>query len=238
MRSLTLPAPALALLAAVGIAAPAATASTGRVESQARIAMRGVDRGAARIDDGDLARATAQFAAVRRHLAAAQRTLLRRLDDDAAPDEAAVVLDAETTIAGDLSGLFDEQDPAATAVLARTLDAVLDRRAALVEALTALDDDAIGAFSDVLDEAQGAIDDELSAYDDAVTDDTLDEAAGAAVEAAQTAAGKARAAIGDRLALLGDGAPEDEDVPDETDQPDAGPAPDRPDPFGPPLGRR
>lgn len=211
-------APALALAVALCAAAPAAAQNHAgppgggavrgsvapvRVTQQARLAVRAVDRAGERIDDGETAKAVSQLASARRHLASAQKSALKRLSTDAAPASVSVVLDAEASVATQAAGLFDGQDGATVDAIAQTLDAALDARDATIAAVTALDDTAEADYADAYGQAADAIADEISAYDDALSDDTLTDAAKAALTSAKTKATATKAALDARVTALG-----------------------------------
>lgn len=207
-------APALGLVAALAVAAPAAAHQRGgdgpqaggqaptRVVQKARQALKAIDRADERLGDGDVAKATSQLAAARRALASAQKTTIRKLSGDSGPGAAAVLLAAQGQAANDLAGLFDEQTGDAVDALATTLGFVTDQRDALVAAITALDDTAEADYDRAYTRTADAIDDEIGAYDDALSDDTLTDAAKAAITGAKTKAAATKAAVEARAAAL------------------------------------
>lgn len=214
MRSMLLKGPALGLMAALAVAAPASAHHRGgdgpqasgqasaRVVQKARHALKAIDRADERLNDNETAKAASQLAGARRALASAQKTTIRKLGTDNGPANAGVLFAAQGEAASDLAGLFDEQTGEAVDALAQTLGSVVDQRDALVAAITALDDTAEAGYAGVLGRAASGIGDEIDAYDDALSDDTLTDAAKAAITSAKTKATATKAALEARVTAL------------------------------------
>jgi hypothetical protein len=226
MRTNLMKAPALALVAALAASAPALADHRGgdrpargdgaaptRVAQKTRLALKAVDRAGERLADGETARAASQLAAARRALASVQKATIRRLGGDTGPASAGALLRAQSAIGADLAGLFDEQSGDAVDALALTLAFTGEQRDALLAAISALDDGAEARYAQVRSRAARTIDAELEAYDDALTDDTLPEAARAAVAAAKAKAAAARTALGSASPDAGDGAGDERTCP-------------------------
>jgi hypothetical protein len=192
--------------------------------------MKAVDRAKERLDDGETAKAAAQLAAARRALASAQKAAVRRLAQPNGPASAGVLLRAHGEIAGDLAGLFDDQQGDAVDALAQTLAFTGDQRDALVAAIAALEDSAEAPYARLLGAAAGAIEEEIAGYDDTLADDTLTDPAKAAITAAKARAAATKSAMAARAGALGTAAPSGADAPEGEDRPcprGAGPRGDR-----------
>ena len=172
-----------AVLVAGLLAAPAAEAkstSSSRVQVKLRAAERALDRAAENAQDGNAAAAVTQLAAVRRNLASAQKTTLRKLT----PQTAGAVARAQGHVVSGTAAMFDGLTGDPVAATATTLKAALDGRDALAAAINALSDKSGYArvLSLINDDATGEADD----IADTLADDELTDEAKAALQAAAT----------------------------------------------------
>lgn len=215
MSRMLLKGPALGLAATLAVAAPAGATgwdhhekrhadgkAPARVVQKSKAALKAIDRAGERLDDNETAKAVSQLAAARRHLASAQRTAVRKLGGEQGPAAAAKLFGAQGRAAHHLAGMFDEQNGEAVTALAQTLGFVVDRRDALVAAIVALDDGTEARYAGLMGAVAGALDKEIESYDDALTDDTLTEAARTAITDAKTKATATKAALQARVAAL------------------------------------
>jgi len=172
-----------AVLVAGLLAAPAAEAkstSSARVQVKLRAAERALDRAASSAQDGNAAAAVSQLAAVRRNLASAQKTTLRKHT----PQTAGAVARTQGHVVSGTAALFDGLTGDAVAGTATTLKAALDGRDALAAAINALSDKSGYArvLSLIDDDATG----EAGDIADTLADDELTDEAKAALQAAAT----------------------------------------------------
>jgi hypothetical protein len=158
-----------------------------RIASKLRSAERAIDRAQDHADDAEPDASVAALAATRRHLSSASKSVLRRVSsgNEGGPAAAALARTQGRVIDGAIS-LFDGAPDAIVAADAETLKAALDGRDALVAAIAALSDkSAYGwALKIVAKDATG----EAADIAEALTDDTLTDAAKAALTAAQAQA--------------------------------------------------
>ncbi len=189
------------------------SAAPSRVTSRVRRAEKALDRAEERIDDGDAAKAVAQLSAVRRALASASKSALKHVKtgDDAGPASVATVLAAEHDIVASTADNFDGQDGDVVTGLAATLKHALDTRDAAIAAITALSDSDQAAYADVLAEASSAQGDELDAIDEALSDDTLTDAAKSALTDARTQITATRKTVDARVTALGSSSSQGDD---------------------------
>lgn len=193
-----------AVLAAGLLASPASAASSSsRVDSKLRAADRALDRAAERAADGESA--ATQLASVRRNLASAQKTAVRKGDTRSL----GAVARAQGRVISATVGLFDGLTGDNVAAVATTLDAALDGRDAIVTAaagkdgvLALINRDAAGDAEDIAD----------TLADDELTDEARAAltAAAAQVAATVTATGGTPASATDPVAAGGEDCPEGE----------------------------
>lgn len=193
-----------AVLAAGLLASPASAASSSsRVDSKLRAADRALDRAAERAADG--ASAATQLASVRRTIASAQKTALRKGDTRSL----GAVARAQGRVVSATVGLFDGLTGDNVAAVATTLDAALDGRDAIVAGsagntgvLALVNRDAAGDAEDIAD----------TLADDELTDEARAALTAAATQVAATvtATGGSSSSTTDPVAADGD----DEDCPE------------------------
>jgi hypothetical protein len=171
-----------AVLAAGLLAAPAHAkpGNSSRIQVKLRAAERALDRAAENAQDGNSAAAVTQLAAVRRNLASAQKTALRKLS----PSAAGAVARAQGHVVTGTAAMFDGLTGDPVAATATTLKAALDGRDAVVAAINALSDKSGYAFvlASINDDATGEAED----IADTLADDELTDEAKAALQAAAT----------------------------------------------------
>jgi hypothetical protein len=175
-----LPRVALGALLAVGLAAAPAQAAqhqSSRIDVKLRAAGRALDRASA---SDDSAATVSALATVRRNLAAASKTALRKPTSETFEQLAAV----EDDIVGGTVALYDGQTGDTVTALSTTLKNALDARDALVTAVNALTDKT--DYAGVLDAIHEDATDEAADIADTVTDDELTAEAKTALDAATT----------------------------------------------------
>lgn len=184
-----------------------------RVSSRVQRAEKALSRAQERIDDGESAKAVAQLAAVRRALASASKSALKRVKagDTAGPAGVATVLAAEHAIATATADSFDGQDGDVVTGLAATLKQALDARDAAVEAVAGLGGSDQADYADELDRASSQLADELDGLAEALDDDTLTDAAKSALTDAKTQTTATKKTVDARVAALGDSSSSQED---------------------------
>jgi hypothetical protein len=159
-----------------------------RIASKLRSAERAIDRAQDHADDAEPDASVAALAATRRHLSSASKSVLRRVSsgNEGGPAAAAALARTQGRVIDGAISLFDGAPDAIVAADAETLKAALDGRDALVAAIAALPDkSAYGwALKIVAKDATG----EAADIAEALTDDTLTDAAKAALTAAQAQA--------------------------------------------------
>lgn len=208
-----------AVLVAGLLVAPAAEAkstSSSRVQIKLRSAERALDRAAENAQDGNSAAAVTQLAAVRRNLASAQKTTLRKLS----PQTAGAVARAQGHVVSGTAALYDGLTGDPVAAAGTTLKAALDSRDALVAAINALSDKS--AYARVLESVNDAATGEAEDIADTLVDDELTDEAKAALTAAATqVAATATATASTDASYPSDGTPaadgEDRDCPEGED---------------------
>jgi trimeric autotransporter adhesin len=157
-----------------------------RIANKLRSAERAMDRAQDHADDAEPDAAVAALAAVQRHLTSAQKSVARRVaaGNAGGPAAAAALARTQGNVVDGAIGLFDgAPDPIVTADAA-TLKAALDGRDALLAAIAALPDHSgyAWALKTILQDATS----EAQDIAEALTDDTLTDAAKAALTAAAT----------------------------------------------------
>jgi hypothetical protein len=189
----------------------AAVKAPSRVTDRATRAVKAISRASDAIDDGDAAKATAALKAARTNLASALKTATKHVSaaDASGVASADVVLSAQHRVASGAANLFDGQDGTVVDDLATTLKAADDGRDALVAAIGALTAEQQADYADALDRASEDVADELADLADALSDDTLTDAAKSALTAAQTQVTATAAAI-KALATSGDASSSDD----------------------------
>ena len=165
----------------------AGAASRG-IANKLRSAERAMDRAQDHADDAEPDAAVAALGAVTRHLTSATKSVGRRVSsgDAGGPAAAAALARTQGHVVDGTVGLFDGAPDPIVAADAATLKAALDGRDALVAGILALTDHsrygfALGTIArDAASEAQDIA--------ETLTDDTLTDAAKAALTAAQAQA--------------------------------------------------
>src|ERR1700754_763081 len=157
-----------------------------RVTDRTARAAKDVSRAGDAIDDGNATTAVSDLKAARTNLASAQKTALKHVvaGDDTGAAYAWAILSADDRIASGSADEFDGQDGDVVTALATTLKAADDSRDAVIAAINALSDKS--AYADVASRAADDVTDELGDISDALSDDTLTEAAKSALTDAQT----------------------------------------------------
>jgi hypothetical protein len=159
-----------------------------RIANKLRSAERAMDRAQDHADDAEPDAAVAALGAVTRHLTSATKSVGRRVSSGNAggPAAAAALARTQGHVVDGTVGLFDGAPDPIVAADAATLKAALDGRDALVAGILALADHsrygfALGTIArDAASEAQDIA--------ETLTDDTLTDAAKAALTAAQAQA--------------------------------------------------
>jgi hypothetical protein len=156
-----------------------------RIANKLRSAERAMDRAQEHADDAEPDASVAALAAVRRHLAAATKSVGRRVSagNPGGPAAAAALARTQGDIVEGTVGLFDGAPDAIVAADAQTLKAALDGRDALVAAIAALTDH--GGYGWALRTIARDATGEVQDIAETLTDDTLTDAAKAALTAAQ-----------------------------------------------------
>jgi hypothetical protein len=159
-----------------------------RILNKLRAAERALDRAQDHADDAEPDASVAALAASKRHLASASKGVLRRVTagNEAGPAAAAALAKTQGRIVGGTVGLFDGAPDAIVAANADTLKAALDGRDALVAAIAALPDHSGYAWALKLIAHDATS--EAADIAETLTDDTLTDAAKAALTAAQAQA--------------------------------------------------
>lgn len=176
-----------------------------RVASRLKRAARALDRAEERVDDGETAGAISSLAAVRKHLASAQKSGNKRVTANAGngPAAAWALTGAQHKIVDATAALFDGvTDPALVSAIEETLDAALTGRDGTVDAIAALPVADQEAYYVVLQRIDDAIDDEVEAIDEALADDTLTPEATTATGDAKTQAQATQTKVRALLAAL------------------------------------
>ena len=160
-----------------------------RVADRIRRAMRALNRADERIDDGETAKAVAQLAAVRKHLASAQKSAARRADQPAGPISFDALTRAQHRAVLELASDFDGvTDGDLVDAIAQTLDAVLDGRDTAIDTIKSRaggDGETAEEYAWVAEGIRESLGEELEAINEALEDDTLTDAARSALEAAK-----------------------------------------------------
>lgn len=151
-----------------------------RVTAPLARAARALDRAEERIDDGETAGAVTALTSVRRNLASAVKAAKRRVSGETGPDSVLAVVSAQHRVVLGTANAFDGQSGDVVDALAATLDAALDGRDDLLAAVPADGD----AYGDVFGAVSADAADETETLNEVKEDDTLTDAARAAVDAA------------------------------------------------------
>jgi hypothetical protein len=189
-----------AVLAAGLLAAPAQASTSSRIDVKLRAAERALDRASSADDAAAIASA---LSTVRRNLASAQKTALRK----PSPAVFGRVARADGEVVTTTAALYDAQTGDTVTAISTTLKAALDGRDAIVAAINAMTDKSGYArvLAAINDDATGEADD----IADALADDELTDEAKAALNAAATqvaaTAAAAPAASGDDAGYPGAG---------------------------------
>jgi hypothetical protein len=174
-----------------------------RVAKRVKRAERALDRASGYADDGNEASATSSLGAVRKNLAAAVKAANKRVAAaaDNGPDAAGAAAGAQHDVITEVSGLFDGADGLVDP-LNTTLNGAIDGRDSLVAAIAALSADDQQAYVDVLDGIDSDVTDEIDGIDQALSDDTLTDAAKADLTAARDKLTATKTAVEGLLANL------------------------------------
>jgi hypothetical protein len=186
-------------IACLALAAPAMAAVPSRVTSQLKRADRAVQHASDAVDDGDNATAGTSLRAADRALASAVKAAKKHPSSDAF----GAVADAEHGTIGDLVGLFDGvTDTDTVNQIATTLKDVIRGRDDLIAAINGLSDKS--SYAAVAQSISDDVADEVSAVQDALSDDTLkDPEAKDALNAALTQLQATAAAVSSLVGGLG-----------------------------------
>ena len=190
------------ILASLALVAPAGAAQSGgqglskselrgvssRVATKLKAAERSLGRAQDYIDDGESAKAVTTLAATNRNLRSALKAVKRRVV--AGNDQGAASAYAFAAVADDVVDVtaagFDGQDGDVVTALASSLDVAADSRDELVAAIDALSDADTSGYARVLARIKADAEDEAADIAEALSDDTLTDAAKAALTAAAT----------------------------------------------------
>ena len=177
-----------------------------RIASRVQRAEKALSRAQERIDDGDSAKAVAQLTAVRRALASASKSALKHVKagDTAGPASVATVLATEHDVVTGAADSFDGQDGDVVTALAATLKQSLDARDEAVAAIAAIGVSDQAEYGDVLDQASSQLADELDGIAEALSDDTLTDAAKSALTDAKAQVTATKKDVDARVAAIGD----------------------------------
>jgi hypothetical protein len=177
-----------------------------RIAGRVQRAEQALSRAQERIDDGEGAKAVAQLAAARRALASASKSALKRVKagDAAGPASVDTVVAAEHLVVTGAADSFDGQDGDVVTALTATLKQSLDARDEAVAAIAALGVSDQADYGDVLDQASTQLADELDGIAEALSDDTLTDAAKSALTDAKTQVTATKKDVEARIAVIGD----------------------------------
>jgi hypothetical protein len=153
-----------------------------RVASRLKRAERALDRATDAVDDGNATGAASALKGVRSNLAAAEKAAKKRVTKDDGADSFYVVARTENTVIEEVVSLYDGADDATVAALTETLNAAIDGRDALIAAIPG---DSQSDYSFVYERINDDVADEIEAIDEALSDDTLTDAAKADLSAAR-----------------------------------------------------
>ncbi len=200
-------------VAAAGVPSAASAAGHGdraedqvssRVSTKLRSVARSLDRAEGYVEDGDAAKAAGSLASVRRSLAAAQRTTLRKVtaDSDGASANARAVERAEHDVVSSTASLYDGQTGDVVSAITTTLTAALDGRDALLSGVGALSDasDYDAYYAKVAKDVASESED----VSDATGDDELTSEATSALGTAATRLATVKTAVDAIVAAAGD----------------------------------
>lgn len=193
----------------------AQTQISSRVQAKLRSVSRGLDRAEGHVEDGDAAKAASSLASVRRSLASAQRTTLRKVAAGAEGAEAGAVAveRAEHAVVATTASLYDGQTGDVVTAISTTLDAALDGRDALLAGVDALTDEQAEAYDRYQAKVLRDVAAETEDVADATADDELtSDATAALAEATTRLAAQGTAADG---ILPADATTDDEDAADD-----------------------
>lgn len=159
-----------------------------RVQTKLRSVSRGLDRAEGYVEDGDATKAASSLASVRRSLASAQRTTLRKVtaDSDGAEANSVAVERAEHAVVATTASLYDGQSGDVVTALSTTLDAALDGRDALLAGVGALTDEQAEEYDRYQAKVLRDVAAETEDVADATSDDELTSEATAALAEATT----------------------------------------------------
>lgn len=179
-----------------------------RVQTKLRSVSRGLDRAEGFVEDGDATKAASSLASVRRSLASAQRTTLRKVaaDADGAEANAVAVERAEHAVVATTASLYDGQSGDVVTALSTTLDAALDGRDALISGVDALTDEQAEDYDRYQAKVLRDVAAETEDVADATADDELTADATAALAEATTRLAAQATAAGALVATTEDDA--------------------------------
>ena len=165
---------ALGAVLVAGLLAAPANAASSRVQTKLRAAERALDRAADYAAEGNSAAAASQLAAIRRNVAAAQKTAVRK------PSTAylAAVASVQGDVVSGTVAMYDGLTGDTVDAVSGTLKAALDGRDAVVAASS--------AYPGVLDLVNRDASGEAEDIADTLADDELTDAAKSALNAAAT----------------------------------------------------
>jgi hypothetical protein len=183
----------------LALAAPAVAAVPSRVSAQLKRADRAVQHASDAVDDGDNAKAFTALRAADRAFASAVKAAKKHPSSDAS----GAVADAEHGTIGDLVGLFDGvTDTDTVNQIGTTLKDVISGRDDLIATINGLSDKS--SYAAVAQSISDDVADELSAVQDALSDDTLkDPEAKDALDAALTQLQATASAVSSLVGGLG-----------------------------------
>ena len=190
---------AVSAIACFALAAPAMAAVPSRVSSQLKRADRAVQHASDAVDDGDNAKASTALRAADRAFASAVKAAMKHPSSDAF----GAVADAEHGTIGDLVGLFDGvTDTDTVNQIGTTLKDVISGRDDLIATINGLSDKS--SYAAVAQSISDDVADEVSAVQDALSDDTLkDPEAKDALNAALTQLQATASAVSSLVGGLG-----------------------------------
>jgi hypothetical protein len=190
---------AVLAIACLALAAPAMAAVPSRVSSQLKRADRAVQHASDAVDDGDNAKAMTALRAADRAFGSAVKAAKKHPSSDAF----GAVADAEHGTIGDLVGLFDGVTDGDTVnQIGTTLKDVISGRDDLIGTINGLSDKS--SYAAVAQSISDDVADEVSAVQDALSDDTLkDPEAKDALNAALTQLQATASAVSSLVGGLG-----------------------------------
>lgn len=159
-----------------------------RIAGKVRAAERALDRAQERADDGNTDGAIAQLSAVRKNLASALKSAKKRIvaDSETGRPSASALAKVDDHVVDGTVAILDGAPDTLVAADVETLKAALDNRDAVIAAIAALGTENQAEYSRVLSKIVNDAADEAEDINEALTDDTLTDAAKAALNDALT----------------------------------------------------